>query len=113
MDMAIKTRFIESWKWHFNGAELPITFYYTNAEDAVERVATPAAHMCMIGVLAKVRKSASLKFDVDSIGCAVGKRYTGFVQGVGPTFEYFLSCGIPGMLEGERYKNPPSLLRRC
>ena len=111
MDMAMKTRFVESWNRYFSGAELPISFYYTNAEDAAERVSTPAAHMCMIGVLARVRKGTSLSFDVDSIGCGGGKRYTGFTQDISPTFEYFLSCGIPGKLEGERYKKSPELVK--
>jgi uncharacterized protein (DUF169 family) len=111
MDMAMKTKFVESWNRYFSGAELPISFYYTNAENAAERVPAPAAHMCMIGVLARVRKGASLGFDVDSIGCGGGKRYTGFTQDISPTFEYFLSCGIPGKLEGERYKKSPELVK--
>jgi uncharacterized protein (DUF169 family) len=111
MDMAMKTRFVESWNRYFSGAELPISFYYTNAEDAAERVPVPAAHLCMIGVLAKVRKGASLSFDVDSIGCDGGKRYTGFTQDISPMFEYFLSCGFPGKLEGERYKKSPDLVK--
>ncbi len=28
-----------------------------------------------------------------------------------PGFEYFLSCGIPGKLEGERYKKTPALVK--
>ncbi len=28
-----------------------------------------------------------------------------------PNFEYFLSCGIPGELEGERYKKSPELVK--
>jgi uncharacterized protein (DUF169 family) len=111
MDMALKNRFVESWNKHFSNAELPIIFYYTNAEDAAERVATPTVHMCMIGVLAKARKGTALRFDVNSIGCSGGKRYTGFSQEMSPTFEYFLSCGIPGKLEGERYKKSPELVR--
>ncbi len=27
MDMAMKARFVESWNRHFNGAEIPISFY--------------------------------------------------------------------------------------
>ena len=27
-----------------------------------------------------------------------------------PNFEYFLSCGIPGELEGERYKKSPEIV---
>jgi hypothetical protein len=30
-----------------------------------------------------------------------------------PNFEYFLSCGIPGKLEGERYKKNPALVREA
>jgi hypothetical protein len=28
-----------------------------------------------------------------------------------PSFEYFLSCGIPGKMEGERYKKTPEIVR--
>ena len=28
-----------------------------------------------------------------------------------PDFEYFLFCGIPGKLEGERYKKSPEIVR--
>ena len=111
MDMALRARFIESWNRYFSGAELPISFFYTGAGDTVERVPNPAMHMCMIGVLARVRKGASLGFDVDSIGCGGGKRYAGFTHDISPTFEYFLSCGIPGKIEGERYKKSPDLVR--
>jgi hypothetical protein len=111
MDMAIKNTFSESWKRHFKGAELPITWYYTNEEGIAEQVPAPAAHVCMIGVLARVKKGTSLSFGVESIGCFGGKRYTGFSQDTMPSFEYFLSCGIPGKLEGERYKKSPELVK--
>jgi len=42
---------------------------------------------------------------------ALGKRYLGFTEEIMPNFEYFLSCGIPGKLEGERYKKTPELVR--
>ena len=67
--------------------------------------------MCIIGVLAKVRKGTSLRFDVDSIGCNGGKRYTSFSDTISPTFEYFLSCGIPGKIEGERKKKSPEIVK--
>jgi uncharacterized protein (DUF169 family) len=112
MDMAMKAGFVESWNRYFKGAELPISFYYTNAEDAAELVPAPSAHMCMIGVLARVRKGASLSFDVDSIGCGGGKRYSGFTRDISPLFEYFLSCGLPGKMEGERYKKSPAIVKQ-
>jgi uncharacterized protein (DUF169 family) len=61
-------------------------------------------------VLSKVRKGRSLCFEHDSIGCGGGKRYTGFSLEMRPNFEYFLSCGIPGEMEGERYKKSPELV---
>ena len=111
MDMTIKNMFIESWKRYFKGAELPILFYYTDKEDAADKAPVPTAHACMIGTLSKVKKGASLSFDAGSIGCFGGKRYTGFSQEIMPSFEYFLSCGIPGKLEGERYKKSPELVQ--
>ena len=110
MDMALKAKFLELWKKHFNNAELPILFYYTDEEGRAEHVPPPAAHQCMIGVLARVRKGTSLAFDVDSIGCAGGKRFTGFKTEIRPGFEHFLSCGIPGQFEGERYKKSPEIV---
>ena len=35
----------------------------------------------------------------------------GFSQRIMPKFEYFLSCGIPGEMEGERYKKSPELVK--
>jgi COG2043 family uncharacterized protein len=91
--------------------ELPIAFYYTDLENGEEHVPRPAAHVCMIGVLAKVRKGTSVRFDVDAIGCNGGKRYTGFADTISPTFKYFLSCGTPRKIEGERYKTSPDIVK--
>jgi uncharacterized protein (DUF169 family) len=110
MDMTIKTKFLESWNKYFPGAELPIIFYYIDQEERAEKVPPPSAHQCMIGVLARVRKGTSLCFEESSIGCRGGKRYTGFTEEISPNFDYFLSCGIPGKLEGERYKKSPEIV---
>ncbi len=111
MDIKIKDKFGALWKRYFDGAELPITFYYTDDEGYAELVKPGSVPRCVIGALAKVRKGASLCFNVDAIGCAGGKRYLGYAQEIAPEFEYFLSCGIPGRLEGERYKKSPELVR--
>jgi uncharacterized protein (DUF169 family) len=57
-----------------------------------------------------VREGRSFVYSADTPGCTGGKRYTGFSQTLRPNFEYFLSCGIPGELEGERYKKTPELV---
>ena len=68
MDMELKTRFIGSWNKYFGGAGFPSSFT-TLIRKSAEKVAAPSAHMCMIGVLARVRKGASLCFEAGSIGC--------------------------------------------
>ena len=64
----------------------------------------------MMADLLKVRSGESIFFGADSFGCFGGKRYLGFGGEVMPNFEYFLSYGIPGKLEGERYKKTPELV---
>ena len=112
MDISFKGKFLSLWKKFFNNAPLPITFYYTDKPVNAEKVEPDSVARCIIGALANVQKGQSLAFDVDAVGCPGGKRYLGFVQKMEmPNFEYFLSCGIPGKLEGERYKKSPELVR--
>ena len=109
--MTLQEQFSERWQRYLDGSELPICFYYTDQEGRADMAKPPSGHQCFIGVLAKVRKGQSLCFDVNAIGCFGGKRYLGFSEKIMPRFEYFLSCGIPGKLEGERYKKSPELVK--
>jgi hypothetical protein len=111
MEMRVKEQFSTLWKKYFDEAELPITFYYTDEEGHAESVKSDSVPRCVIAALSQVRKGLSLCFDVDSIGCFGGKRYLGFREQIMPDFEYFLSCGILGKLEGERYKKSPGLVK--
>ena len=107
MDLTWRDKFTGLWEKYFNGAELPIIFYYTDQEGRGELVKGPATgHQCFIGVLNKVRKGRALSFGKDSFGCSGGKRYLGYTRELRPNFEYFLSCGLKGETEGERYKKP-------
>lgn len=110
MDLRLKQRFLEQWAAYFPGAELPIGFYYTD-EDGRAAAAPPKERGCLICDLAQVRRGTSLQFDAGSVGCGGGKRYLGFAPELRPGFEYFLSCGIPGEMEGERYKKTPELVQ--
>ena len=110
MDLEFKHRFMERWSRYFPGAELPIGFYYTDEKDRGELAGPPEGFRCIIHDLQKVCCGKSLCFDVDSVGCGGGKRYLGFSQGLRPNFKYFLSYGIPGVMEGERYKKSPELV---
>lgn len=111
MDIKVKEKFIGLWKRYFDGAELPIAFYYTDMEGCAEVVKPPSGHKCIMADFSKIRRGKSLCFDTSSIGCSGGKRYLGFAEEIMPNFEYFLSFGIPGKLEGERYKKTPELVK--
>jgi uncharacterized protein (DUF169 family) len=112
MNAAFKNKFIRLWRKYFNNAELPITFYYTDEKGRAEAVRRGAVPRCVIGAMAKIEQGESLAFDVDAVGCPGGKRYLGFTPELPmPDFEYFLSCGIPGKLEGERYKKTPEMVK--
>ncbi len=111
MDMFLKEKFLALWKKYFNNAPLPITFYYADKSNPAEAVKPGSVPRCIIGALAKVRDGRSLAFDVNAVGCPGGRRYLGFSDTLSPDFEYFLSCGIPGKLEGERYKKTPEMVR--
>ena len=112
MDTSLKDNFVRLWKRYFKSAELPLVFYYADDEKTVEAAKVPKEHRCVIADLQRVRHGTSLKFDADTIGCAGGKRYLGFSESMRPDFEYFLSYGIPGKLEGERYKKSPEIVNR-
>ena len=111
MDVKIKEKFLRLWKKYFKGTELPIVFYYTNEPAGVEIVKPSQGHRCMMADLIKARSGEAIFFGADSFGCFGGRRYLGFGGEVMPNFEYFLSYGIPGKLEGERYKKTPELVK--
>ena len=110
MDIKFKEDFIVLWKRFFGEAELPIAFYYTDEEGHAELVKPGTiARRCVIAALSLVRKGRALCFDAESIGCFGGQKYLGFREAEEPDIEYFLSCGIPGKVEGERYKKTPEI----
>jgi hypothetical protein len=58
-----------------------------------------------------VRKGRPLAWNVQSLGCGGARRYLGYTDEIRPDFEYFLSYGIPGKLEGERYIKTPEMVK--
>ncbi len=111
MDLQFKQSFLDRWHEYFPGAELPITFHYADAAPAEAQAPAAQGQRCFICDLGRVRRGESRYFDVDAISCGGGRRYLGFDPDLRPNFEYFLSCGIPGEMEGERYKKSPELVR--
>ncbi len=112
VDQQLKQSFTHQWSKYFNGADLPITYFYTDNPDDVDVQASQTVDRCLIGNLNRVREGLPFVYSVHTQGCSGGKRYTGFSNTLRPHFEYFLSCGIPGELEGERYKRDPQLVEQ-
>lgn len=111
MDMALKDRFLELWQKYFPNAELPITFYYAKKEGSADKVKPGLLARCLIASLGKVRNGRSLAFNAKAVQCAGGRKYLGFSENIMRHFDYFLSCGLPGRVEGERYKQSPELVK--
>jgi hypothetical protein len=108
MDIAFRDKFLTLWKKYFNHAELPITFYYTDVITGAQPAGNESLPRCIIGALANIREGKSLYFDTASLKC--GQRFLGFSSEIRPTFRYFLSCGIPGKMRGERYVKSPEMV---
>jgi len=98
------------WERFFTGAELPLAWYYTDEAGRGKPPKVDKHGHCLICALSTARKGIPLSFTAGDIACSGGKRYLGFIERLRPNFEYFLSCGIPGELEGERYKKSPELV---
>jgi uncharacterized protein (DUF169 family) len=111
MDIEFRDGFRSRWKAYFGGADLPVAFFYTDGMTGDQEHEEGPLARCLIANLGRVRRGETLSFSADTIGCPGGQRYLGYARGLRPGFEYFLSCGIPGEMEGERYKKSPGLVR--
>jgi hypothetical protein len=112
MDKQFTEHFLNQWGKYFPNVGLPITYFYTDQPDQQDVNASENVDRCLIGNLKRVRRGFPFVYDARTPGCSGGKRYTGFSQTLRPNFEYFLSCGITGEMEGERYKRSPELVRQ-
>jgi len=109
MDIELRDKFLTLWKKYFNNAELPITFYFSDDETRALPAGKETLPRCVIGGLAEVRAGKSLYYDAQSLKC--GKRFLGFTREIRPNFNYFLSCGIPNKVHGERYVKTPEMVQ--
>jgi hypothetical protein len=112
MDSQFSSNFIYQWGKYFTGAELPIAYFYTDNPSKADLEASQTVDRCLIGNLMQVRQGHPFVYSAQTQGCSGGKRYTGFSHTLRLNFEFFLSCGIPGEMEGERYKRDPGLVKQ-
>lgn len=112
MDPQFTQHFISQWNKYFAPAGQPVCFFYTDQPGDEDLSATLVEERCLIGNLNRVRQGYPFVYQRSTPGCKGGKRYTGFIDKLRPNFVHFLSCGIPGVLEGERYKKSPALVEQ-
>jgi hypothetical protein len=110
MNSEQQSGFIERWNRYFGKSGLPVAFWFTDEETEAPLVTPGTAHRCLIASLSKALTGTPMRFGADSIACGGGRRYCGFGGELRPEFPHFLSYGIPGKVEGERYKKSPELV---
>lgn len=110
MDADFSRSFIDRWQRYFGNAGLPVCWFYTDHVSEQDRAQSVGADRCLICNVARVREGTPYVYEAKTPGCPGGKRYTGFSRSLSPNFTAFLSCGVPGEIEGERYKQSPDLV---
>jgi uncharacterized protein (DUF169 family) len=88
--------------------EHPLAAFYSNHKPGEGLSPKEKGHLCMFALLKRARQQGeTVYFDAEHVGCFGGGYYMGFQATPMPKIEYFLSCGIPGEMEGERYIKRP------
>lgn len=105
-----KQEFQFKWEKYFPGVELPVAYFYTDEVSALDRADSQDEEHCVVASFQRVRQGHTFVYGEDSPGCKGWRRYTRFSQSLRPQFEFFLSCGIPREIEGERVKKSPDLV---
>jgi len=110
--LELRNLFMEKWGKYFPGVDLPLVFFYTDDDYPELRPEKSEEWRCVICDLGRVRKGRTICLNTETINCGGGRRYFGFTRERSSDFDYFLSCGRPGGIEGERYKKTPQLVRK-
>jgi len=110
MNAKLKDKFIENWGKYLPGTDLPFALFYSDDERYLEDLRHQEGFRCMIVHFAPVLKGERVAFAEETIACPGGVRYSGFPTKPNPGLKYFLSCGIPGEMEGLRLKKTPELV---
>ena len=103
---------IDSFMEALGMAEYPVLFRYTDSLPEDTLLPQEGKHVCVFALLEKTRaEGRPVALSASRYGCAGGGYYLGFLDAPREGIEYFLSCGIPGKMEGERYIKTPELAR--
>lgn len=111
MDLKLRDEFLAKWNKYFGDSELPVTFFYSKTIGNSTFFDAGDNWSCLICELAKVRRGENTAYNESNVRCGGARRYLGYSQEMRPNFEYFLSYGIPGKMEGERYIQTPEMVK--
>jgi uncharacterized protein (DUF169 family) len=89
--------------------ESPVGFHYTDLEPVGAKTATKKSRVCIYPFLNRVRRGEAVYFSREWKACRGGAFYLGFKKSLMKGIGHFLSHGIPGRIEGERFKKTPEL----
>jgi uncharacterized protein (DUF169 family) len=82
------------------------------ATGQVDWTTLTANFACVIGTIWRARKKGiTAYFDREHFGCLGGAFYLGFLKPQLEAISYYVSTGIPGRLEGERYLESPEVTK--
>lgn len=112
MNIQFQQDFQHKWRKYFSGAELPVAYYYSSEVTPEESLDSQDEKHCVIAAFQRIRQGHTFIYGADSPGCFGYKRYSGFSKVLKPKSEFWMSCGIPGELGGQRYKKSPDLVGR-
>jgi len=105
-------RRIETFMEAFGMSEYPILFRYADSLPEGTLLPREGGWTCLFALLAKTRAEGTpAGFSASRHGCRGAGYYLGFLDRPRQGIEQFLSCGIPGEMEGERYVKTPELAR--
>lgn len=110
MDAKLKDKFIEDWEKYFPGVDLPFALFYSDDQKYWDDLRPQEGFGCMIAHFAPVLRGERVAFAEETIACPGGVRYAGFPAEPDSGMKHFLSCGIPGEVEGLRLKKTPELV---
>lgn len=93
-------------------SEYPVLFRYVDDLPQGTLLPPEGTHVCLFALLGRTRADGRpVALSATHYGCAGGGYYLGFREAPRQGIEYFLSCGIPGTMEGERYLKTPEVAR--
>ncbi|HDH96665.1 MAG TPA: hypothetical protein ENF73_02945, partial [Proteobacteria bacterium] len=90
----------------------PVALYYSDERppDALSFKGIGMG-MCAVSLMYQAAKGKIAAIHKEAYGCPGAGRYLGFIEIDWPGFPYFLSSGIEGELEGERYLKTPEIAK--